>query len=291
MMIHFQYSVICDLVYHILAHMKVENASNLYSEDYINLISKSKNETESLLCKEVEKITEYYNDNFERLGIINFLPCYCFALEELQNALLTYNDFTDEDKDRFIVPLCNIIENEIHFYEGYWLNVFSETKADRTYLEGWMKARFLKYEPLFLYFKKQADIGFSYSLSCNGRGYYQKNSFNAIVPFETDQNKYNNTFYQLLHEFTHQFTDRLVATNIKMKDGTHTVSENTAILFNYYLIRTLYPEDLVSYCKWIKATSNRNCFDENSIVHCFPVDNCINESLLKLTSDIKEYLL
>ncbi len=291
MMIHFQYSVICDLVYHILTHMKVENASNLYSEDYINLISKSKNETESLLCKEVEKITEYYNDNFERLGIINFLPCYCFALEELQNALLTYNDFTDEDKDRFIVPLCNIIEKEIHFYEGYWLNVFSETKADRIYLEGWMKARFLKYEPLFLYFKKQADIGFSYSLSCNGRGYYQKNSFNAIVPFETDQNKYNNTFYQLLHEFTHQFTDRLVATNIKMKDGTHTVSENTAILFNYYLIRTLYPEDLVSYCKWIKATSNRNCFDENSIVHCFPVDNCINESLLKLTSDIKEYLL
>ena len=102
MMIHFQYSAICDLVYHILAHMKVENASDLYSEDYINLISKSKNETESLLCKEVEKITEYYNDNFERLGIINFLPCYCSALEELQNALLTYNDFTDEDKDGLI---------------------------------------------------------------------------------------------------------------------------------------------------------------------------------------------
>lgn len=291
MMIHFQYSVICDLVYHILAHMKVENASNLYSEDYINLISKSKNETESSLCKEVEKITEFYNYNFERLGIVNFLPCYCSTLEELQNALLTYNDFTSEDKKMFIVPLCNIIEKEFQFYEGYWLNVFSETKADRVYLEEWMKARFFKYEPLFLYFKKQADIGFSYSLSCNGRGYYQKNSFNAIVPFETDQNKYNNTFYQLLHEFTHQFTDCMVATNIKMKDGTHTVSENTAILFDYYLIRTLYPEDLVSYCKWIKTTLNRNCFDENSIVHCFPINNSINEGLLKLIGNIKEYLL
>lgn len=291
MMIDFQYSLIFDLVYHILAHMKVENASNLYFEDYINLISRSKNETESSLLKEVEKITGFYNDHFERLAIVNFLPCYCSTLEELKNVLLTYNDFTVEDEDRFIVPLCNIMKKEFNFYESYWLNVYSETRADRIYLEEWMKARFFKYEPLFLYFKKQANIGFSYSLTCNGRGYYQKNAFNAIAPFVLDQNKYNNTFYQLLHEFTHQFTDRMVATKIKMKDGTHTVSENTVILFDYYLIRTLYPEDLASYGEWIGTTVNCNCFDENSIVHCFSVDNSINESLLKLTGDIKEYLV
>lgn len=46
------------------------------------------------------------------------------------------------------------------------------------------------------------------------------------------------------------------------------------------------------FCYWnISDSFASNCFDENSIVHCFPVDNCINESLLKLTNDIKEYLL
>ena len=110
------------------------------------------------------------------------------------------------------------------------------------------------------------------------------------MPFEADKNKYTHTFYQLLHEFTHQFTDRMVAANIKMEDGTHTISENAAILFDYYFIRTLYPEDVGSYCEWVRATGNHNRFDENSIAHCFPVDDSINDSLLKLAGDIKGYL-
>ena len=60
MLVHFQYSVIYDLMYHMLAHTKVENASNLYSEEYIQRISNSKNKTESTLCKEVDGISEYY---------------------------------------------------------------------------------------------------------------------------------------------------------------------------------------------------------------------------------------
>ncbi len=41
--IEFKYSVVQDLMYHILAHMKVENASNLYSETYIDNVNKIKN--------------------------------------------------------------------------------------------------------------------------------------------------------------------------------------------------------------------------------------------------------
>ena len=43
MTIEFKYSVVYDLMYHILAHMKVENASNLYSEAYIDNVNKTKN--------------------------------------------------------------------------------------------------------------------------------------------------------------------------------------------------------------------------------------------------------
>ena len=42
MIIEFKYSVIQDLMYHILAHMKVENSSNLYSEAYIDNVNKIK---------------------------------------------------------------------------------------------------------------------------------------------------------------------------------------------------------------------------------------------------------
>lgn len=289
MLVHFQYSVIYDLMYHMLAHTKVENASNLYSEEYIQRISNSKNETESTLCKEVDGISEYYNDNFERLGIINFLPCYCSSLQELQNALLTYSGFTEEDRQAFTEPLCSIIEKEFVFYNDYWSKRYSKTLGGRNRLEQWLKGRFSPYEPLFLYFEKRINIGFSFALTRNGRGYYQKDAFSAIVPFKAMQNTYENTFYQLLHEFTHQFTDSIVGTDIKMKDGTHTVSENAAILFDYYLIRTLYPEDLSSYYEWIRTATDSDCRNEDSIVSGFPVDNGINERLLQLTNDITHY--
>ena len=39
MKIEFMYSPAYDLMYHILAHMEINNASNLYSEEYINQIN------------------------------------------------------------------------------------------------------------------------------------------------------------------------------------------------------------------------------------------------------------
>lgn len=40
--IEFKYSVVQDLMYHILAHMKVDNPSNLYSEAYIDNVKEIK---------------------------------------------------------------------------------------------------------------------------------------------------------------------------------------------------------------------------------------------------------
>ena len=42
MIIEFKYSVVQDLMYHILAHMKVDNPSNLYSEAYIDNVKEIK---------------------------------------------------------------------------------------------------------------------------------------------------------------------------------------------------------------------------------------------------------
>lgn len=286
MMVQFTYSLICDLIYHILAHMKVDNASNLYSENYIHRISQAKNENCTDLSQKVLHMLDYYNKNFERLGIINFLPCYCPSIQDLLKATSTYVGFTDEDKEMFVFPLNKLVESEYSFYETYWSALHRETKKEREKLEQWIKNEFSKYEVLFSYFKKSAVIGFSYSLTCNGRGYYQEDTFNAIVPFETEECKYETVFYQIMHEFTHQFTDGIIGTNIKMDDGTHDVSENAAILFDYYLIKNIYPQKTSSYFKWISKFAKIDCCDEKTFISYFAVENNLNDKLINLVNEI-----
>ena len=77
MKIEFMYSPAYDLMYHILAHMEINNASNLYSEEYINQINQAKAGQFADLTAELAPLTAYYNENFDRLAMINFLPFYC----------------------------------------------------------------------------------------------------------------------------------------------------------------------------------------------------------------------
>ena len=289
MIVQFTYSMIYDLIYHILAHMKVNNASDLYSENYIHRISETKNGKGNDLNQKVLHLLNYYNKNFERLGIINFLPCYCSSIQDLLKTTSTYAGFTDGDKEMFVSPLNELVESEYSFYENYWSALYRETKNDREKLEQWIKTEISKYEVLLSYFKKTAVIGFSYSLTCNGRGYYQVNTFNAIVPFETEECKYETVFYQIMHEFTHQFTDGIIGTNIKMDDGTHDVSENAAILFDYYLIKNIYPQKTSSYFKWISKFAKIDCCDEKTFISYFSVENILNEKLINLVNKIKEF--
>ena len=69
MIIEFKYSVVQDLMYHILAHMKVDNASNLYSETYIDNVNKIKNGRYNSITDAVSPLSNYYNENFERLVV------------------------------------------------------------------------------------------------------------------------------------------------------------------------------------------------------------------------------
>lgn len=112
MTVEFKYSAVCDLMYHILAHMKVENASNLYLESYIADINKAKNGRYDNIEEALSQLAGYYNENFARLGVINFLPVYCSTVQELVNVMENYNGFTQADKEQFVFPLCQIIKSE-----------------------------------------------------------------------------------------------------------------------------------------------------------------------------------
>lgn len=286
MIIEFNYSPIHDLMYHILAHMKVGNASNLYSDAYISNVNKFKNGKYDSITEIVSHLSSYYNENFERLGVINFLPFMCSTVQDLIITTENYYGFTETDKKEFISPLNQLLKQEFEFYEDYWNKLYDTTSMCRKAFESWLKNEMYKYSALFSYYNKFAVIGLSYSMTSNGRGYGDISSFNAVVPFAFCESEYKKAFYQILHEYTHQFTDKLLGNNIRMDNGTHDISERTVILFDYYLIQKLYNEDTDSYLKWVGSQVNVDNFDENMLLSVFKINDDINESLLELVEKI-----
>ena len=286
MIIEFKYSVVQDLMYHILAHMKVENASNLYSEAYINNVNKIKNGRRDSITDAVSHLSNYYNENFERLAVINFLPLVCPSVRDLIGATENYYGFTETDKKEFIFPLIQLLKSEFEFYEDYWNKLYDTTSTCRKAFELWIENEMSKYGALFSYFNKFAVVGMSYSMTNNGRGYGDSSSFNAVVPFAFDESQYKNISYQILHEYTHQFTDELIGESTRMDDGTHDISEKAVILFDYYLIKKLHKEDTDSYLKWIGSLANVDNCDENLFLSVFKINDDIKGKLLELVEQI-----
>lgn len=285
MTIEFKYSVVYDLMYHILAHMKVENASDLYSEAYIDNINKIKNGRYDSIAEAVSHLADYYNENFERLGVINFLPLMCPSVQDLIVAAENYDGFTETDKNEFVFPVIQLLKSEFVFYEYYWNELYDTTAICRKAFESWIKSEMIKYGSLFSYCKS-AVVGMSYSMTNYGRGHGDTSSFNVVVPFAMEESGYRSVFYQILHEYTHQFTDKLIGESIRMDDETHSISENAVILFDYYLIKKLHKEDADSYLKWVGSLANIENCDENSFLSVFKINDDINETLLELVEKI-----
>ncbi len=77
MNIEYFYKPHIDLIYHILAHIKVNNASDLYSSTYVKKMAKLQRNATLVVP---DKLIEYYNQNFDKLGIINFIPFFATVL-------------------------------------------------------------------------------------------------------------------------------------------------------------------------------------------------------------------
>ncbi len=287
MKISFKYSLISDLVFHVLAYMHVNNASNLYSRKYIESFTPS---IELSLLAKVSKIEDYYNDNFERLCMINFLPIYCNNLESLNGVLLSYDRFSDEDIQKFIKPFILILEDEFQKYANFWENQHQQLSVQKSECEKYISERLNDYRNIFDYFSKNADIYFSLSLTCNGRGIYSADSFSAIVPYPSIQKNRVDCFFQLFHEYTHQFTDKLLSTNINMADGSHDISEKLVILADYFIFKRMDEETANTYLNWIAKISGRQYdkIDEAVFLNAFHVPSelmyVLNNEIAKIYS-------
>lgn len=286
MNIQFRYEKHIDLIFHVLAHMHVNNASDLYSQEYVEKFKLLRNHKELLIPY---GLADYYNNHFNRLGMINFLPFYSNAFDELKRLTLNYNGFTNEDTDFFVKPFLEICESESDFYFNFWENTIHTIKDECVQAENILREKLNLYRCIFEYYNRSALVLLSLSITRNGRGFSGiDNCFSALIPFPKSLSQIDNSFFILLHEYTHQITDELLRTDINMDDGSHDISENVVILFDFYLLKFLNKPDVEKYLKWIAEISGNtdNTISETTFLSVFNVDNSVKNKMRTLLYQI-----
>jgi hypothetical protein len=142
-----------------------------------------------------------------------------------------------------------------------------------------------KYFCVFEYFNKPCKILFSFIISQNGRGFHSDTHFAALIRFPKNESAFDFSFIQLLHEYTHNFTDGLLNQNINMKDGSHSLSENVVIVADYYLIKSIDENFIPQYFEWVRNGCNED-LDEQKFINLFNFDENLKAELMKLMSNI-----
>lgn len=289
MQVEFQYNYVFDLVYHMLAHMQVNNPSNLYSEEYVEKIRAEKKEQFPDITADMAGLAGYYNENFNRLLVINFIPYGCPDINALKYMIGQYQGFTSEDREFFVNPFVELLEKEDEFYGAYWRELFQLAKEGEFGLEDYLEKSLEKYNILGDYFRKlKAVVGLSFSMTCEGRGMGNPDTFITVIPHSHDEKDYQNLSLQVLHENTHQFTDGMLQQNISMDDGTHLFSEKVVMVFDYYLIKALCPEDLEGYLRFLSqvAENEGSIMTEETFLSAFELPDSWHERLQQLVKDI-----
>lgn len=289
-----------DIVFHVLTHMKVENASNIFNEAYVQEIMQEKERLgiTSNLIVQLEDLTDYYMKHFERLSIINFIPFITNSFEELVQTIVSWSEFRDEDKRNFINDFVTILEKEKAFYHKYWYQKDNILKNRKIIVEKNLNDRLILFKCLFEYYKQckhaKVEILLSYSIGQNGRGSINQNSLLAALPFPVNENDEEDTFFMALHELTHPCTDNLVGEDkdISMKDGSHDLTENLVMIADYELIKEVYPALVENYFKWIcnKAGKPTAQLDEDVLYNIFIIPAEIKNELKKRIGEIVKFL-
>jgi len=279
----FRYVKHYDLVLHVFAHMKVNNASDLYSKKYIEKMSNARQNTD--IIARIEALSTYYNENYQRLMIVHFLPYFTPDYENMKRRFLNFERFTPEDLSCFIKPLIQILDDESLFFFDYWDNMHQHNEDLRKDMEHRFTAELQKYACIFEHHNKPAMTLFSYSITRNGRGIDDNAYLSALVPFPENDASFIFSFFQALHEFTHQFTDVLLNANINMQDGSHDLSECIVVLADYYLIKALDSSRLDDYFEWLSMSGN---VTESNLFDMYGIDVQLDSVLRSTIKNILE---
>ena len=93
----FSYNRFADLFYYLLAHVRIDNAADVYDPEYTGRMA----ETLGTAPEIPDELAEYYRANFDRLAVISFFPLIVGSTEECRGALAYSGMVAGALKDRF----------------------------------------------------------------------------------------------------------------------------------------------------------------------------------------------
>ena len=258
-------SVYTDLIFHIFAHMKINNASDIYDEAYIENMAKALNRKTVI----PESVTAYYCENFEALAFVNFLPYFMTkSTDEVCYMIHQVGRTTQEDNHRFIDPFCNVIREISADYMDYWEQNAKERSADyeelKSYINEQSQIMSSFFESLNKITNTKIKVIISESLRSNGRVTIMGDTCVIILPMPSEQYSLQEIFMQLVHECTHMITDPLLD-SIRMDDGSHDVAEYQVMIFDLWLFERVSDELRDAYVKWISKDTLDECEKKLSV--------------------------
>ncbi len=154
-------------------------------------------------------------------------------------------------------------------------------------IEEALRNKINQYSFIFDYYKKSVKAWLSFSITKNGRDIGGiSDCFSAAVPYPLHMDKLDNTFFMLLHEYTHQFTDTIINADINMDDGSHALSENIVILTDYYLIKNICRTDVTPYVLWLAPKGDETYVDEDLFLNIFKVPEHIQQGIDKIVEQL-----
>lgn len=271
MIISTQTHYLADLVLHALAHMHVNNASNLYSEKYISIINEEKG-TRNFpidLEKNMEHLSIIYDLGFERLALVNFMPFFVQDLSTLNHALLSRSCFSEKDKTAFLIPFLDLLKNEDAFYLEYWTSKMNARLDTLAHFEEMIHNLLEKVPGFSSKITFPICISLQLSMTQAGRATMLGDTHLTAVPYPYTEKDFLYSAFQVIHELTHYFTDPLLDSQLSMKDGTHMQSEYLVMVSDYLVLLKYLPDLVGSYLEFADVQGE----GLQSVLSKFPVND------------------
>ena len=243
----FRYNRFADLFYYLLAHMPIDYAADVSDPGYT---------AEMAGCLGVypgipQRLINYYQDNFDRLAVINFMSLAAENPGQFREMLAGCGMLTDKDMTYFVDPLIEICDRVSGTFYQWWKDHHTETAQQAEKVYNRFRALTDRFSSFFADLGMDTQVLFSYSLRKNGRAFNQQNTLVVYLTYPEKPEDITHCFLQFLHECTHSVTDPMMSGDIRMEDGSHDIAEYQVLCFDEYLIEALCPDLSGAYRDWI----------------------------------------
>ena len=249
--VEFGYTRFGDLFYYLLAQMPIGCAADVSDPVYAKRMA----ECLGITPKIPQDMIRYYQEHFDRLAIINFVPLTVGDERQCLDALASCGMLTEEDLRLFAGPLTDICAEVSGPFCRWWDLRHAGLAKEAESVYSRFCALYDRFRGFFDALPLKQRILFSYSLKKNGRAFGDPDTLNVYLPYPEKDTDLTGCFFQFLHECTHGVTDPLLERPILMADGSHDTAEHQVLIFDECLVREACPDLLAEYRRWIGEDS------------------------------------